>query len=109
MKTRVSPILFLLSLVAAAFTLATLLAPRVPGWTHRSGSDNMLKLVFGEGRKLFASHFFTKADIYFHSGYYPSIFDRAEKAPKDSRHMTQTEEHHDEPAEEAPKHEQTKE
>lgn len=98
MKTRVSPILFLLSLVAAAFTLATLLAPRVPGWTRRGGSDNMLKLVFGEGRKLFASHFFTKADIYFHSGYYPSIFDRAEKAPKDSRHMTQADEHHDEPA-----------
>jgi tetratricopeptide (TPR) repeat protein len=95
-KTRVSPILILCGLLVLAGTLATLLSPRVPSWTRRSGSDSMLKLVFGEGRKLFASHFFTKADVYFHSGYYPSMFDRAEKAPMNSRHMTQAEEHHDE-------------
>jgi tetratricopeptide (TPR) repeat protein len=94
-KTRVSPILILLGLLALAFTMATLLAPRVPSWSIRGGSGSMLKLVFGEGRKLFASHFFTKADVYFHSGYYPSIFDRAAKAPKDSRHMTAAEEHHE--------------
>ena len=30
---------------------------------------------------------FVEADVYFHSGYYPSIFDRTQ-APKDARHMT---------------------
>jgi len=40
-----------------------------------------------------------KADVYFHSGYYPSVFDQAQ-APKDSHHMTsqegsQTEEEHE--------------
>ena len=33
--------------------------------------------MFGESRKLFANHFFTRSDVYFHSGYYPSIFDQA--------------------------------
>jgi len=41
----------------------------------------------GDGRRLFADYFFEKADVYFHSGYYPSIFDR-NQAPKDTRHMT---------------------
>jgi tetratricopeptide (TPR) repeat protein len=36
-------------------------------------------MLFGDGRKLFANHFFTMADVYFHSGYYPSVFDRAGK------------------------------
>ena len=31
----------------------------------------------GDSRQLFANHFFTKADVYFHSGYYPSVFDQA--------------------------------
>ena len=32
--------------------------------------------MFGDGRKLFANQFFTMADVYFHSGYYPSVFDK---------------------------------
>ena len=31
----------------------------------------------GDSQQLFANHFFTKADVYFHSGYYPSVFDQA--------------------------------
>ena len=33
-------------------------------------------LLFGDGRQIFANHFTAKADQYFHSGYYPSIFDQ---------------------------------
>ena len=82
--------LVLLLLTAACFTLATTLQPHVGTWSRRGQSDSMLKILMGDGRRLFANHFFTKADVYFHSGYYPSIFDRA-AAPKDTRHMTSQE------------------
>lgn len=86
MKTRL-PYLVLLLLLAATFSLATVLQPRVEKWTRRTGRDSLLEVVLGDGRRLFANHFFVKADVSFHSGYYPSIFDQA-KAPKDSKHMT---------------------
>ena len=87
MKT-VAPSLWLALLLAICFTLATLLVPRVGWWNDvpraadwnagRSQSENVFKLVFGEGRRLFANEFFVMADSYFHSGYYPSIFDKQE-------------------------------
>jgi len=88
--------LVLLLLLAACFTLATALRPHVSNWDRGGQSDSVMKVLLGDGRRIFANHFFEKADVYFHSGYYPSIFDRA-NAPKDSRHMTENEEeHHDE-------------
>ena len=60
---------------------------RASGWSKRAQSDNVLKVLFGDGRRLFANHFFIQADVSFHSGYYPSIFDQAH-APKDTRHLT---------------------
>jgi tetratricopeptide (TPR) repeat protein len=68
---------------AVCFTLATLLEPRAMTWGDPGRDDNALKLVFGEGRRLFANHFFIQADVSFHSGYYPSIFDQANR-PKAS-------------------------
>jgi len=41
----------------------------------------------GDGRRLFANPFFVQADVAFHSGYYPSIFDQA-RAPKNTSHLT---------------------
>ncbi len=79
--------LTLLLLATAAFSLATLLAPRAAGWTKRADSDSVLKVLFGDGRRLFANQFFVQADIAFHSGYYPSIFDQT-LAPTNSKHMT---------------------
>jgi tetratricopeptide (TPR) repeat protein len=35
-------------------------------------------VLMGDSRRLFANHFFVKADAYFHSGFYPSIFDNRE-------------------------------
>src|SRR5690242_5303183 len=86
MIRRVAASLVLLLLAAAAFSTATILQPRALSWSKRADSDNVLKVLLGDGRRLFANHFFVKADVSFHSGFYPSIFDQA--APKDSRHMT---------------------
>jgi tetratricopeptide (TPR) repeat protein len=59
--------------------------PRVRWWNDvpraadrnksQSASDNVFKLLLGEGRRLFGNEMFDMADSYFHSGYYPSIFD----------------------------------
>src|SRR5712692_7946408 len=90
MTRRPIAILILLLLASACFSLATLLQPRALAWSTRGDSDTVLKVLLGDGRRLFANHFFVKADVYFHSGYYPSIFDQAQ-APKDSRHLTSQE------------------
>src|SRR5438270_7198517 len=90
MTRRTSIILILFFLVGACFSLATILQPRAAAWSARHDSGNVLKVLLGEGRRLFANHFFVKADVYFHSGYYPSIFDQAQ-GPKDTRHLTSEE------------------
>jgi len=76
---KLSPLSALLALLALAFTLATGLALTADNWSLRAKSDNLFGMLFGDARKMFANQFFTMADVYFHSGYYPSIFDRAGK------------------------------
>ncbi len=83
---KASPLSVLLLLAATAVTLATVLQPRARNWARQGDSDNVLKALLGDTRRLFSNHLFVKADVSFHSGYYPSIFDQA-AAPKDSRHM----------------------
>lgn len=86
---KVSPYWVLALLATVCFTLATLFVPRAGWWNNapsakdwngQSQSDNTFKLLFGEGRKLFANQMLTMADVYFHSGYYPSMFDRQEQS-----------------------------
>ncbi|MCX6891838.1 MAG: hypothetical protein NTX51_09975 [Verrucomicrobia bacterium] len=86
MKGRI-PFLVLLLLLATCFSLATVIQPLAQGWSKRAGSGSVLKMLLGDSRRLFANHFFVQADVSFHSGYYPSIFDQAQ-APGNSRHMT---------------------
>ena len=63
-------------LFALAFSLATCLDPWFQGWAgNRTKSANLLSVALGDSRRLFAKHFYVKADAYFHSGYYPSIYD----------------------------------
>jgi tetratricopeptide (TPR) repeat protein len=95
-------ILVALLLATLCFTIATVLEPMALR-RHPAGPDSVLKVLLGDGRRIFANHFFTKADVYFHSGYYPSVFDRA-AAPRDSRHLRESEsdhDHHDEAEEKA--------
>lgn len=91
---KCSPYLILLFLLVACFTLATCLQLRNEKWTARAQSQNFLDVLLGDGRRMFANHFFIKADVYFHSGYYPSIFEQAARQQLDSKHMT--EDHHEE-------------
>jgi tetratricopeptide (TPR) repeat protein len=63
-------------LLVLCFTLAAWLQPRQAAWAgSRAEANSLLEMLLGDSRRLFASHFFTKADVYLHSGYYPSIFD----------------------------------
>ncbi len=80
--TRAAPHLVLALLLAVCFTLATTIQPRTRAWSDRAKSGNVLKMLLGDGRRMFANHFFEQADISFHSGYYPSIFDQREPAGK---------------------------
>jgi tetratricopeptide (TPR) repeat protein len=84
---KVSPYCWLALLLAACFTLATLFVPRAGWWNNapdaahwsgNSGTENAFKMLLGEGRKLFANECFVMADVYFHSGFYPSVFDQQE-------------------------------
>ena len=88
--SRLFRIVIVLLLGGGCFGLATSLQPRATAWSERGGADNVLRVLLGDGRRLFANHFFVKADVYFHSGYYPSVFDQT-LGPKDSRHMTSQE------------------
>lgn len=84
-----APWLRLALLAVVCFSLATWLQPRALTWGNRAQADNLLKVVFGEGRRLFANHFFVQADVVFHSGYYPSIFDQVSRpagSPMVNRH-----------------------
>jgi tetratricopeptide (TPR) repeat protein len=55
--------------------MATMVDPRLS--RADTGEKGFLAQFMGEGRKLFANQFFTRSDVYFHSGYYPSVFDEA--------------------------------
>ena len=79
---KISPFSWLMLMLAFAFTLASCLVTPAMTWSQRTKSDNVFGMLFGDGRKLFANHFFTMADVYFHSGYYPSVFDKKAEEQK---------------------------
>jgi len=70
--------LMLVLLLECCFCLAAWLEPR-----HATKVDanepthSVLGSLLGDGRKMVADYFAIQADVYFHSGYYPSIFDQA--------------------------------
>jgi tetratricopeptide (TPR) repeat protein len=80
---KASPYLVLVLVLTVCFTLATGIEPRASTWSDRAKSNNVFSMLFGDGRRLFANQFFTMADVYFHSGYYPSVFDLREEGQKE--------------------------
>ena len=63
-------------LLTLVFGLAAWLGPRLEAqFPERADLDDPLAVLLGDTRALFANSFFVKADAYFHSGYYPTIFD----------------------------------
>lgn len=72
------PFLIAAALVTACFTLAVTVEPRLTETKLLDRHDRSpVEVMLGDARRMFAGHFFVKADVYFHSGYYPSMFDAA--------------------------------
>ena len=68
--------LLLLALLVLCFGLAADLQPRFQSLeSSRRQSNNFFSLMLGDSSRIFANSFFVKADAYYHSGYYPTIFD----------------------------------
>jgi len=94
----------LILLLVVCFSLATYLQPRQAARDAAEGqSAEILAVLLGDGRKMFANQFYAKADAYFHRGNYPSIFDH--EARREENHMQgeaghrdheDSEEHHEE-------------
>jgi tetratricopeptide (TPR) repeat protein len=71
-----TPWLLLLALLVFCFGLAANLQPQFQTLEDaRKQSDNFFSLLLGDSSRIFANNFFIKADAYYHSGYYPTIFD----------------------------------
>src|ERR1019366_6932595 len=67
--------LLLLALLVSCIGLAAHLQPQFQGWRGSRASGDIFNVVLGDSRRLFANQFYVKADAYYHSGYYPSMFD----------------------------------
>ena len=79
-----APLLSFSLILVAAFSLCTYLEPWFLSWAgNRTGSGNVLQVALGDGRKLLARQFYTKADAYFHNGYHPTIYDTTEGHQED--------------------------
>lgn len=88
-------ILLLIALMVCCFSLAARLQPRFElmqlndqrtGWVLNLHSQlrplrfsradgDLFKVALGDSTKMFANSFYVKADEYYHSGYYPTMFD----------------------------------
>jgi len=79
MKTNRTFTLLVVLLLVACGGLAASLDRWFMGWEgNRAKNFNPLNIAIGDGQKIFAGHFYRKADVYFHSGMYPTIFDNNE-------------------------------
>ena len=70
--------LLLTALLVLSFGVAAELQPQFTSWRGSRADGDVFKVLLGDSRKLFANEFFVKADSYYHSGFYPSIFDNNE-------------------------------
>jgi tetratricopeptide (TPR) repeat protein len=71
--------LLLIALLVFCFGVAANLQPQFQSLeNNRHQSDNFFSLLLGDSSRIFANSFATKADAYYHSGFYPTIFDNNE-------------------------------
>ncbi len=76
MNSAKTLLLLLVALLVFCFGLAADLQPRFQSLENsRHQSDNFFNLLLGDSSRIFANSFFIKADAYYHSGFYPTIFD----------------------------------
>lgn len=76
----------LILLLVICFSLAAWLQPRYEERVNQVVSTgSTLASLLGDGRQMVADYLYVRADVYFHSGYYPSVFDQArQQEEKDS-------------------------
>ncbi len=68
--------LLLLALLIFCFGMGASLLPQFQSFENRRHQSNdFFNLLLGDSSRMFANSFFVKADEYYHSGYYPTIFD----------------------------------
>lgn len=73
-------LLSMVLLLVLCFSLEAWLQPRYETRSSREETPgNPLAGMLGDGRKMVADYFYVEADVYFHSGYYPSVFDQARR------------------------------
>lgn len=72
-----TPYLLLVFFLTLAFSMGAWIEPRYETREKAQPAD-MMSFLLGDSRKLFAGLFFRRADVYFHSGYYPTVFDNQE-------------------------------
>lgn len=90
--------LVLTFLFAACLGLGAFLQTWFLQWQgNRVSSQNVLSVLMGDSRRMFANHFFVKADVYFHRGYYPTIFDNgaAYESSHPAEEAAEQESHHE--------------
>jgi len=88
MKTTRSFVSLLLLLVVFSAGLAAKLDCWFMSWPgNHEASFSPLDVMLGGGQKLFAGSFYREADVYYHSGYYPTIFD--DRTAFETAHMAE--------------------
>ena len=93
--------LTLILLFVICFSLAAWLEPRHAEALNATGpSGSVLASLLGDGRKWAADYFAVQADVYFHSGYYPSVFDQARAQEEQESDISHPEEKGEEKQEE---------
>lgn len=89
----VRPRFILPLLLAICFSLAAWLQPRREARLNQGvRTDSVLAGLLGDGRQIIADIFYVQADVYFHSGYYPSIFDQARQEEEQDSDVSHPEE-----------------
>jgi hypothetical protein len=67
--------LLLIALLVASFGTAARLEPEFQAWRGSRATGDFFNVALGDSRRMFANSFYVKADEYYHSGYYPTMFD----------------------------------
>ena len=87
MHSARSSVLLLFALLILCFGLAADLQPQFRALRLSRADGDIFAVVLGDSRRMFANEFYVKADAYYHSGFYPTIFDN--NAAFETAHMAE--------------------
>ena len=70
--------MLLVALLVLSFGMAADLQPQYTVLRSSRAGGDVFEVLLGDSRQMFANAFYVKADSYYHSGFYPTIFDNNE-------------------------------